>query len=114
MAQIRVQSSVQSLVVVLCPCLRGVNVHKCDYDEFNFVAAKSLNKEGLNRFVQDHTTIAALNDRLVRLIELVRTNTVTAPDDTSALSLCYLKLFLFMHYVPDWPPCFLRPAGSLF
>ncbi|XP_026212963.1 vimentin isoform X2 [Anabas testudineus] len=64
------KSSVQSLVVVLCPCLRGVNVHKCDYDEFDFVAAKSLNKEGLNRFVQDHTTIAALNDRLVRLIEL--------------------------------------------
>uniref|UniRef100_A0A3Q1GE12 Vimentin-related 2 n=1 Tax=Acanthochromis polyacanthus TaxID=80966 RepID=A0A3Q1GE12_9TELE len=42
----------------------------CDCDKFDFVAAKALNKEGLHQFVQDRTIIAALNDRLVRLIEL--------------------------------------------
>ncbi|XP_040904300.1 peripherin [Toxotes jaculatrix] len=50
--------------------LRGAAVDECDCDKLDFVAAKSLNKESLNRFVQDRTTIAALNDRLVRLIEL--------------------------------------------
>ncbi|XP_034454059.1 desmin [Hippoglossus hippoglossus] len=44
----------------------------CDCDKLDFVAAKSLNKEGLNRFAQDRTVIAALNDRLVGLIELAR------------------------------------------
>lgn len=68
----------------MCP-LRGAAVDKCDCDKLDFVAAKELNKEGLTRFVQDRTVIAALNDRLVRLIELVRTNTVSAPSDTSAL-----------------------------
>ncbi|XP_039976074.1 desmin [Xiphias gladius] len=52
--------------------VRVAAVDKCDCDKFDFAAAKSLNKEGLNRFVQDRTTIAALNDRLVRLIELAR------------------------------------------
>lgn len=47
---------------ILCSSLRGVN--KCDCDKLDFAAAKSLNKEGLSCFVQDHTTIAALNDRL--------------------------------------------------
>uniref|UniRef100_A0A3B5A305 Desmin-like n=1 Tax=Stegastes partitus TaxID=144197 RepID=A0A3B5A305_9TELE len=42
----------------------------CDCDKLDFVAAKALNKEGLHQFVQDRTIIAALNDRLVRLIEL--------------------------------------------
>ncbi|CAB1456216.1 unnamed protein product [Pleuronectes platessa] len=44
----------------------------CDCDQLDFVAAKSLNKEGLNRFALDRTVIAALNDRLVGLIELAR------------------------------------------
>ncbi|XP_026186605.1 low molecular weight neuronal intermediate filament [Mastacembelus armatus] len=35
-----------------------------------FLGIKSVNKEHLNRFVRDRTVIAALNDRLVRLIEL--------------------------------------------
>lgn len=69
----------------LRPCLRGAAVDECDCDKLDFVAAKSLNKEGLNRFVQDRTVISALNDRLVKLIELVRTNSMTAPSDTSAL-----------------------------
>lgn len=43
---------------------------KCDCDKLDFIAARSLNEEGLNRFVQDRTIIAALNDRLVKLIEL--------------------------------------------
>ncbi|XP_031718574.1 desmin [Anarrhichthys ocellatus] len=52
--------------------VRGAAVDKCggDCDKLDFVAAKALNKEGLNRFVHDRTIIAALNDRLVRLIEL--------------------------------------------
>ncbi len=68
----------------LCP-LRAAAVDECDCDKLDFVAAKALNKEGLNQFVQDRTIIAALNDRLVRLIELVRTNIITAPNDASAL-----------------------------
>ncbi|XP_035525468.1 low molecular weight neuronal intermediate filament [Morone saxatilis] len=50
--------------------VRGAAVDKCDCDKLDFVAAKALNKEGLNRFVQDRTIIATLNDRLVKLIEL--------------------------------------------
>ncbi|XP_044060897.1 type III intermediate filament [Siniperca chuatsi] len=50
--------------------VRGAAVDECHCDKLDFVAAKALNKEGLNRFVQDRTIIAALNDRLVRLIEL--------------------------------------------
>lgn len=44
----------------------------CDCDQLDFAAAKALNEEGLSQFSQDRTAIAALNDRLVRLIELVR------------------------------------------
>uniref|UniRef100_A0A3B3Z5Q7 IF rod domain-containing protein n=1 Tax=Poecilia mexicana TaxID=48701 RepID=A0A3B3Z5Q7_9TELE len=39
-------------------------------DKIDFVAAKALNKVGLDRFVQERTTMAALNNRLVKLIEL--------------------------------------------
>ncbi|KAI3351598.1 hypothetical protein L3Q82_020436 [Scortum barcoo] len=51
---------------------RVAAVDECDCDKLDFVAAKALNKEGLQRFVQDRTIIAALNDRLVRVIELAR------------------------------------------
>ncbi|XP_020501094.2 alpha-internexin [Labrus bergylta] len=50
--------------------VRTAAVDKCDCDKLDFVAAKALNKDGLNRFIQDRIIIAALNDRLVRLIEL--------------------------------------------
>ncbi|XP_042348733.1 neurofilament medium polypeptide [Plectropomus leopardus] len=50
--------------------VRVAAVDECDCDKLDFVAAKELNKEGLTRFVQDRTIIAALNNRLVRLIEL--------------------------------------------
>uniref|UniRef100_A0A3Q2VSU1 Peripherin-like n=1 Tax=Haplochromis burtoni TaxID=8153 RepID=A0A3Q2VSU1_HAPBU len=43
-----------------------------DCDKLDFAAARAQNKEGLDQFVQDRTVIAALNDRLVRLIELAR------------------------------------------
>ncbi|KAJ0049784.1 hypothetical protein NL108_003552, partial [Boleophthalmus pectinirostris] len=51
---------------------RSVNaaIGKCDCDKLDFVASRTLNKEGLNRFVHDRVIIAALNDRLVKLIEL--------------------------------------------
>lgn len=53
--------------------LRGAVTDECCCgDKLDFVAAKALNKEGLNRFVQERSTIAFLNDRLVRLIEVVR------------------------------------------
>lgn len=53
---------------------RGAVTDKCCCgDKLDFVATKALNKEGLNRFVQERSTIAVLNDRLVRLIEVVRT-----------------------------------------
>lgn len=58
----------------LCPLLRGASIDECDCDNLDFVAAKALNKEGLSRFVQDRNVIGSLNDRLVRVIELVRTN----------------------------------------
>jgi len=49
---------------------RGAAADECDCDKLDFVAARELNKEGLDQFVKDRTVIAALNDRLVRLIEL--------------------------------------------
>lgn len=49
---------------------RSVDTCDCDCDKLDFVAARSLNEDGLNRFVQDRTIIAALNDRLIKLIEL--------------------------------------------
>ncbi|XP_053734985.1 peripherin isoform X1 [Synchiropus splendidus] len=51
---------------------RAGAVDDCDCDKLDFESAKVLNKEGLSQFVQDRTVIAALNDRLVRLIELAR------------------------------------------
>ncbi|AWP11861.1 putative desmin-like [Scophthalmus maximus] len=51
---------------------RRAAVDECDCDKLDLVAARSLNKEGLNQFAQDRTVIAALNDRLVGLIELAR------------------------------------------
>ncbi|KAF3838630.1 hypothetical protein F7725_010398 [Dissostichus mawsoni] len=50
--------------------VRGASIDECDCDDLDFVAAKALNKEGLSRFVQDRNVIGALNDRLVRVIEL--------------------------------------------
>ncbi|KAM6923426.1 alpha-internexin [Xenentodon cancila] len=50
--------------------VRVAAADECECDKFDFVAAKTLNKEGLNRFIQERNTIAVLNDRLVRLIEL--------------------------------------------
>ncbi|KAM9377007.1 glial fibrillary acidic protein [Pholidichthys leucotaenia] len=52
--------------------VRGAAGDKCDCDELDFVTAKALSKEGQYRFVQDCTVIAALNDRLVKLVELAR------------------------------------------
>ncbi|XP_029972758.1 neurofilament light polypeptide [Salarias fasciatus] len=43
---------------------------QCDCDKLDFAAAKTLSREGLSRFVKDRGLIAALNDRLVRLIKL--------------------------------------------
>lgn len=56
----------------LCSPLRGAALDECHCEQFDFVAAKALNKEGLQRFVQDRHIIATLNDRLVRLMDLVR------------------------------------------
>ncbi|XP_063342048.1 desmin [Pelmatolapia mariae] len=52
--------------------VRAAAVDECDCDKLDFAAARAQNKEGLDQFVQDRTVIAALNDRLVRLIELAR------------------------------------------
>ncbi|MED6241159.1 hypothetical protein ATANTOWER_000447 [Ataeniobius toweri] len=49
---------------------RRAAVDRSVCDKLDFVATRALNKEGLDRFVQERTTIAALNDRLVKLIEL--------------------------------------------
>lgn len=40
--------------------------------ELDFAAARALNKEGVARFVHERSVIAALNDRLAGLIEVVR------------------------------------------
>lgn len=75
-----------------CPFPRAAAADECECDKFDFVAAKALNKEGLNRFVQERSTIAVLNDRLVRLIELVRRSTTSAANETSSLkfSSCFV------------------------
>ncbi|KAK0133139.1 Desmin [Merluccius polli] len=51
---------------------RGGAADECQCDKYDFVSAKALNKEGLIRFTQEHTVLSALNNRLVRLIELAR------------------------------------------
>lgn len=80
----------------LCNHRRSAGVDECDCDKLDFVAARTLNKDGLNRFVQDRTIIAALNDRLVRLIELVRTNYYSSQNHISTLFplCCVMLLFL--------------------
>ncbi|KAM7389224.1 hypothetical protein PAMP_023214 [Pampus punctatissimus] len=50
--------------------VRAAPADECDCDKLDFVAARLLNKEGLKQFVKDRSIMAALNDRLVRLIEL--------------------------------------------
>ncbi|KAK2891141.1 hypothetical protein Q8A67_013784 [Cirrhinus molitorella] len=48
----------------------GVSVRECP--ELDFAAARALNKEGVARFVHERSVIAALNDRLAGLIDVVR------------------------------------------
>lgn len=91
--------NIESSLWYFVPFLRAAAVDDCD--KLDFAAARAQNKEGLDQFVQDHTVIAALNDRLVRLIELVRTNTVTAA--SLLVSSVYTSRYLN-----------LRPLGSLF
>ncbi|KAM7417372.1 hypothetical protein PAMA_017162 [Pampus argenteus] len=49
--------------------VRAAAADECDCDKLDFVAARSHNKDGLKQFVKDRSIMAALNDRLVRLIE---------------------------------------------
>lgn len=93
--------NIESSLWCFVPFLRAAAVDECDCDKLDFAAARAQNKEGLDQFVQDRTVIAALNDRLVRLIELVRTNTVTAA--SLLVSSVYTSRYLN-----------LRPLGSLF
>jgi len=89
--------------VLLCLPLRGAAVDKCDCDKLDFEAAKALNKEGLNRFVQDRNIIAALNDRLVGFIELVRRNSSQCHISTLFPLCCVLPFWLRemkYHYKP--------------
>uniref|UniRef100_A0A8C1KHW9 Vimentin-related 2 n=1 Tax=Cyprinus carpio TaxID=7962 RepID=A0A8C1KHW9_CYPCA len=48
----------------------GVSVR--ERPELDFAAARALNKEGVARFVSERSVIAALNDRLAGLIDVVR------------------------------------------
>ncbi|KAF7707279.1 glial fibrillary acidic protein [Silurus meridionalis] len=47
-------------------------VSTIDWPEPDFSAARALNREGLMRFSQERSIMAALNDRLVFLIDMVR------------------------------------------
>ncbi|XP_043112662.1 desmin [Puntigrus tetrazona] len=49
---------------------RGVSVRECP--KLDFAAARDLNKQGVSRFVYERSVIAALNDRLAGLIDVVR------------------------------------------
>lgn len=73
------QIEVTSLYIVCSVvlfCLRGGGVaDECQCDKYDFVSAKALNQEGLLRFTQDHNVLSDLNNRLVRLIELVKLGT---------------------------------------
>lgn len=60
----------------MCPPRSAAAADDCDCDKLDFGAAKALNLEGLTRFVQERSDLASLNNRLVSLIELVRTNLV--------------------------------------
>ncbi|XP_039872460.1 peripherin [Simochromis diagramma] len=64
--------NIESSLWCFVPFLRAAAVDECNCDKLDFAAARAQNKEGLDQFVQDRTVIAALNDRLVRLIELAR------------------------------------------
>ncbi|KAG7465077.1 hypothetical protein MATL_G00172260 [Megalops atlanticus] len=44
----------------------------CEFEEPDFEAARTLNREAVSRFVKERTLIAALNDRLAFLIETAR------------------------------------------
>lgn len=55
----------------LCVSHRGAAAEECSCDQLDFVTAKTLNKETLVRFAKDRSTIAALNDRFVALINMV-------------------------------------------
>ncbi|XP_016087615.1 vimentin-4 isoform X2 [Sinocyclocheilus grahami] len=48
----------------------GASVRECP--ELDFAAARALNMEGVARFVNERSVIAALNDRLAGLIDVVR------------------------------------------
>lgn len=48
----------------------GVSEAECP--DLDFAAARVLNKEGASRFVHERSVIAALNDRLAGLIDVVR------------------------------------------
>ncbi|XP_016413747.1 desmin-like isoform X1 [Sinocyclocheilus rhinocerous] len=48
----------------------GVSARECP--ELDFAAARALNMEGVARFVNERSVIAALNDRLAGLIDVVR------------------------------------------
>lgn len=52
------------------PPTRRAATDECGCEKLDFVSAKTLNEEALNRFVQDRAILGALNDRLVKLIEL--------------------------------------------
>lgn len=52
--------------------------------ELDFAAARALNKEGVARFVSERSVIAALNDRLAGLINVVRHENVHTHTQGSA------------------------------
>ncbi|MCI4379925.1 hypothetical protein PGIGA_G00234050 [Pangasianodon gigas] len=56
---------------ILPSSARG-GVSMIDWPEPDFSAARALNREGLMRFSQERSIIAALNDRLAVLIDMVR------------------------------------------
>ncbi|MEQ2191581.1 hypothetical protein XENOCAPTIV_030614 [Xenoophorus captivus] len=80
---------------------RRAAVDRSVCDKLDFVATRALNKEGLDRFAQERTTIAALNDRLVKLIELVWTDTYL--NDSAVFYSLYFSAVLLRCLLPSGP-----------
>jgi len=59
-------------------------VSESECPELDFAAARALNKEGVARFVSERSVIAALNDRLAGLINVVRHENVHTHTQGSA------------------------------
>lgn len=75
--------------------------------EPDFAAAHALNREGVSRFAKERSIIAALNDRLVTLIDVVRLGEAAVWDWVQNCShmKCSPSSIHSKFFFPSWEPC---------